>query len=196
MKRIILAAALAGSGISASAPAATITYQLGGSFGGSLNGKSFDFDAVFTGIGDPKSGWSSIGAPYRDLMSLRFVVDGIPYSSAGPAYFYGDGGFQDSGFGTLSSGYFIAFSGLNGYDGISNLASTPVSFEFPADQPLLTDHGAVYINRASGLTFSATVSGVPETSSWAMIIGGFALGGAALRRTRHKFAVTLPEACA
>lgn len=44
---------------------------------------------------------------------------------------------------------------------------------------------AQVVNGSQDLTFSATIAAVPEPASWAMMIGGFALAGGAMRRRTH-----------
>jgi PEP-CTERM motif len=51
---------------------------------------------------------------------------------------------------------------------------------------ILTNNGAIRFDTApSAAIFQATVSGaVPEPGSWTLLIAGFGLSGAAMRRTR------------
>lgn len=177
------AALLFSSAIVAPATAATITYTLTGNFQGTLDGQGFDVFATFTGIADT-DGPSTFGAPFRDLTSLTAVANGVTYTSVSTGYFYSfpnrsSGG---TGFGTLTNGYFIEFSGINNFDGESDLAPTPVRFDFPANQAFVTDRGTAYINNASNLTFSASLAGVPEPATWGLMILGFGAVGGAMRR--------------
>lgn len=189
MKRILIAGILAGASISTPTFAATIVYKLAGNFTGTIAGNYAVFDGVFTGVADTAGPWSAWGEPLRELNSLDLVSGGITYNSSRSAYFYGDGGAQNAGFGNVPGGYFIDFVGFGAYNGIANVAQTSVSWTGPVGQAFWTDQGEIFISDATGLTFSATVSGVPEPTAWAMLIGGFAVSGAAIRRRRQKVSI-------
>jgi len=47
-----------------------------------------------------------------------------------------------------------------------------------------SDGGAYAYNDTAGMTFSAVQTAVPEPTSWALMIGGFGLAGAAMRRRK------------
>jgi hypothetical protein len=184
VKKLIVAALLGAASISAPAAAATITYTLSGTFTGTLDGNFFSTDAVFTGVADT-NGPQTYGQEFHDLTSLKAVAGGVTYNSVNTGYLYTYPNFGSAGFGTLTNGYFVAFNGAFGFDGVSNYAPTPVTGFGAVNQAFVTDKGTAYINTATNLTFSASLAGaVPEPATWAMMIGGIGMVGGAMRRRR------------
>ena len=87
------------------------------------------------------------------------LVDGISRSFTGPA------------------------AGAIGWVGITGLSLTGANHTIEFDQGPL--HGWTFV---SEITFDGKSSGVPEPATWAMMIAGFGLVGATLRRRRAAFA--------
>ena len=176
--------------------AADIKFTLTGLFDINLGGTAFDdVNLTLDGIGSsPKGITTSEGFPIIVFSSLNAIVAGfgtfaVPSSiifyfnpaSAGPAI--GEGGFIDTTTGnkvlTLQSPAFT------GYDGETNLVAPGLAFQ--SAQGFETPFGRAAVISASNLDLRATVA-VPEPATWAMLIGGFAMVGGAMRR-RQKLTV-------
>ena len=93
----------------------------------------------------------------------------------------------------------VSYSGLfdpNFYGNPSLYGGVPapqVSFTANSISILFTTYGQAppqftYAGTPGTAVFSYTTAGVPEPATWAMIIGGFGMAGAALRRRRHALA--------
>ncbi len=82
---------------------------------------------------------------------------------------------------TLGNSYFLNGAAASvGYGNLIHL-TTGSTFGF------IVDKGDVYYNDSTGLNFTLT-GNVPEPASWAMLIAGFGLTGAAMRRRRTAIA--------
>jgi len=187
MKRFLaVLAASAAAIISVPAAAAPITYTFTGNFVGTLNGNPFDVFAEFTGLGNTDDVQTNGFSNYLQLNSLTALSGGVTYTITDPTWFYiNPFGYAGLEFGAFDdSSYFSGQSNsLLGYDGISNVGVTPIDYFSGINAPFSTDMGPVLITGASNGTFSAAVSGaVPEPATWAMMIAGFGMTGAALRR--------------
>ena len=182
----VLAAATAALLLSAApASAVPITYTLSGLFSGTLDGNAFsNYAATFTGIGDTATRTFKQDANFVTLTSLQAVgdLDGAVYTLTDSyEFFSAPTPFSTAGFKTVGGLDKLAFAGpaLATYDNNSSLATSPVVQYFSA--PFATDKGIADVT-GTGLTFSATVAAVPEPATWAMMIGGFGMIGASLRR--------------
>ncbi|WP_445191235.1 PEPxxWA-CTERM sorting domain-containing protein [Sphingomonas sp. Tas61C01] len=198
MKTRLLAAAaalLVSTSIVAPAQAAPITYTLTGSFTGVNGGPFTNVDAIFTGLGDtddagPFPGLSN--ATLVPLSSFSAVAGGLTYTFTTPISFFVNrddnfAGFVDS---PLTKGFvrFIGTSptGFTSYDGVSTLAPTAATFYTDVNTGTFnTDRGDVFVSSATGLTLSATIAAVPEPATWAMMLVGFGMMGAAMRYRRR-----------
>jgi hypothetical protein len=189
--------ALAGAAmmaISAPALAATITYDLSGSFTGVNGGEFNNVDAVFTGIGETDDAVAfDASTTIVPLSSFTAFAGGLTYTFTSPISFFVNRDEDFAGFvsGDVSSG-FVRFTstsgaGLTGYDGISNLAPTAATFFTNGSTgTFTTDRGDVLITRATNLVVSATVAAVPEPATWAMMFLGFGMMGASMRYRRRE----------
>lgn len=155
------------------------TPSLGASF--TLNGKTFNIAGTnstsILAANDPGSGYSY----YNFTDSTDFI--GIPNGQVwvGLNFFISH---PDSPLSNLDNPY--VGNGLSGY-GQFNIA-TFVNGSFNAGANVqLTNFSISSPNANSGIGNSGSVAGaVPEPASWAMMIGGFGLLGAALRRQRYR----------
>jgi hypothetical protein len=192
MKSVLALGTALALAIAAPASAAQITYTFTGAFDGTLNGNTFTGSiATFTGVGDTTTvstnGFSNLVA----LSSLSAFSGGTTYNVSTPATFYVNGnGYAGIAFGDLN-GDDNYFSGINvallGYDGISNFGPVAIDYTDNVIANFSTDNGAVTLNNATNGTFSAVVdasAAVPEPATWGMMILGFGLVGAGMRRRK------------
>ena len=196
------AAAVMAFGVGEPASAAAITYRvdaigygLTDAGGGRAKYEDLPFSILWTG--DTSTLFDNPGHSRSvELSDARFITTGVlqPLDVSGGVSFRvaegpGAGAIDiDRGFG--SPLWTFEGSGLAGYDAVSDIAGVPVtwlllpaitlpdgrviSFENPYDSSVWV-HGA---------EFSAVLAGVPEPGSWLLMMLGFGLAGAAVRRRR------------
>jgi hypothetical protein len=155
----------------AQADAATLRYTISG------NGTSVSFDLsdhppLFTAYSDPDS-----------FATLSIVNENG--HDAGLTF------YDDLVGGGLS--FVESYSVGNTFYGLPAIdLAGPMLFSGTLDAPVLLTFGptqlADYDDPAISYTISAIALGVPEPASWAMMLGGFALTGAALRRRKAEIA--------
>lgn len=183
----VLAAGTAALMIPAHAEAATITYTFTGDFTGTLNGSAFSNAATFTGVGDTDTSSMSGLTQYVALSSLSAVIGGTSYTILSPTNFYLNGADYAGLQFTVTGGG--AFSGtgpaLVGYDPLTNLPSTPLTAYFVGPVSFISDQGTFTLDGFANGSFSAELAAaVPEPATWAMLILGFGVVGAFVRRQR------------
>ncbi|WP_426167566.1 PEPxxWA-CTERM sorting domain-containing protein [Sandarakinorhabdus sp. DWP1-3-1] len=193
MIKIAVAALLTMSTIAFSAPAAAAiqTYTISGTGSGSLGGVGFDASPfVLTLVGDTAN-IAPIGpgtVALDPLVSASFVIGG----SSGTLSIA-------TRLGTAGSGTIVFFSRSGGSDLFDFFLSGPVDigaafgpvtgtgvFALNQFTDVATTAGALTFTSSSDVIFSGGLAGaaVPEPASWAMLIAGFGLVGAAMRRRR------------
>jgi hypothetical protein len=182
-------------GMASSAMAATITYTLTG-FGQARIGSVLNVgNFVATGIADTSTLNFNFGAttPATVLSSFTIAFGSNVYTATNTIRFFDNQGNGISGFNDSTTQDVLDFqaAAFNSYNAISNIGPLPVAFTF--NSTLATNAGALdFLTPPTNLVFQAVVGNtpaVPEPASWAMMIAGFGLAGAALRR-RAKVTVT------
>ncbi|MFS0735548.1 PEPxxWA-CTERM sorting domain-containing protein [Sphingomonas sp. 1P06PA] len=209
MKRAFLAVTCCIAALAAApASAAPVTYTLAGTFGiaGVPIFGTITAPLSFVGMGDTEVyGQTTIGGLTANIFELEsftasyrgFSIDLGSSLRFGAASDLGIIGFGDSATGL---GAVFRSPALIGYDGRSSIGPVPLTFLGVATgmgggssfaTPALLDtyghgghHGGPRITAVANATFTAVVSAVPEPAAWALMIGGFGLVGAALRRAR------------
>ena len=138
--------------------------------------------------------------PSRTVDIRELVVDGVTYS-------FGPQAFSPAGtlLGTqLFSGSFTGQVGFRDAQMVSDPGnpppiSWPEAFQVyirSADEanlsgigPFIGDFDTLYFSIAGVALFEVTTAAVPEPATWAVMVVGFGLGGAALRSRRRKLAL-------
>ena len=198
----ILAACLAAMAIVAPAEAAQVRYDFEGSLASTFSFGS-SAGALETGAGLPGSysGFAvfDLAAPDQDpdpdgetyfasafgltLGSYSLTAGDVVFATVNPALssfilnIVSGGGFDPSGTGETLS-LFLSFSGPFA----PGVAQAPSPASGVADLTLTASDGSVLFAGGDVTRIDAAV--VPEPSSWALMIGGLGLAGAALRRRR------------
>lgn len=182
MRKVILAAGavLAVAAMALPAAAGEVLFSGDGVFGGTIStlgvveipGDSFSFSFELPAV---------IAAnPTTQVTNAHYFVDGteVTTDALASVLFYpasGGGGFDlnFAGGETVS----LYTSDVNGFADLgSDLTIAPGHYTFVLDGSSFAGRGDV------------SVSSVPEPASWALMIGGFGLAGAALRRRRASVA--------
>jgi len=90
--------------------------------------------------------------------------------------------------------YSISPSALRSAGGVYRIGFLDISFDGPPNFLVLEDGGIGFTNDGVGVVADfviaplAAAGGVPEPAGWTMMIGGFGLAGAAMRRRRAELA--------
>ena len=177
MKKFLAVAGLALT-LAAPAFAAQVSYILSGTFTGTLAGNPFATDVVFTGVGDTSTAVDGGNYTAVELSSLSAVAGGVTYTLVGDYNFFANiNGI--SGFQLRTGSDFLDFGApsLAAYNAVTAFSPTAVSLFYSAE--FETNAGLALIDTGDNLTFSAVV---PEPATWTLMIGGFGLVGAAMRR--------------
>jgi hypothetical protein len=186
LSRLALLACAGALSIAAS-QASAATYIITGVGSGSLNGTAFSNKSfTFTLVGSPSSGTS-----VDPLTSAKVTIAGFAETT-----------FQIATR-LRESGTFLYLSrGSNGSDlfGMQFLSPLNLTAANPGSQALSaftssftgvdTSLGALTFTSIDQVTFTSTLAApVPEPATWAMMIAGFGLVGAAMRRRPARVAV-------
>ena len=188
----LIAAGAAAIFVSTQAIASTITYSESGHGTGSLGGVTFtDASITITGTGDTANVSTSGTHVINPISVINLKVSGFPqatftgttgvaYRALGaPTYF---AGFADSDTGGTLSGILVTFdSAFGGYDLATAIGPVNGPGFFAADT-FATTLGDLSLQSLTGdgsTTFSASLSTippstVPEPSTWALMLLGFA----------------------
>jgi PEP-CTERM motif len=178
------------------ASAAIFTYSISGNGVGSLDGVGYSGAFTISGSGDNSIDLnpSPIVTAYR-IDNLTVTFGSTVLSAVFPIAFFTQNVNGAAGFVQIAPPFappFIiqdVFDVLNPifqtYDPTTPLGPTSVNF-FVAPFALATDGGFLsVIGRPTDLVFTAgpaNTPAVPEPASWAMMIAGFGIAGAAMRR--------------
>lgn len=122
--------------------------------------------AVYVMFTAPVSGVYSISGAFKALDTSPSGVDISVFFNLGGTLIGGPYG------GLTTSGEILPFMG----SGFALQGGDSIGF--------IVDKGATYNNDSTGINFTVVGSAVPETASWAMLIAGLGLTGAAMRRRR------------
>ena len=184
---LVAAATLALAMPLVSAQAATMTYTISGNGSGNLGGTAFNnADFSFTLVGDTAN---LSGNELNPLSSATASIAGFADTTFLISTRLGQSSFN--------AVYFSRTSGLDLFDfslagpvdlgtDFGPLTGTSV-FTLNQFQGVATSGGALSFNASSDVQFSGTgavTPGVPEPASWALMIAGFGLVGASMRRRR------------
>jgi hypothetical protein len=176
------------------ASAATIDYVFKGTATGSLAGDGFtDESFTVTLVGDTDNVTSSGGEFFNQAISASFTVGSTPGALTGlvnEVILNTDPMSPRVAFGQAQSMNFVAEALQNGSFASYNLKTafplTPGTPQF-ITQVFETSVGDLEFDSASFASFEATTGSVPEPSTWAMMLTGFAgLGWLAHLRGRRK----------
>jgi hypothetical protein len=208
MKRIqflVSAAALALVNIT-SASAALITYTVIGSGQGTIDGNAVGGTFTLTGVGDTDNFLHPPQAPTANVVVLNSLSISLGTQTAVvtmPTVFFTNPPFNFAGFnsfdpltGTIRGILGFGFAQPNSYDALSSFGPAGIiggdsqyragpgpayGFFLPTDLGLAQfDFSGPFVS-----SFAATLAptnAVPEPASWAMMIAGFGVAGAAMRR--------------
>jgi hypothetical protein len=189
----IAAAGIAGSAQAITIPAGTASFVYlfnptvtTGATTGTYDGTGSIFTTSATGgyVGAQGSGTTTGSFSFSNTIGDT-VAASLPF-------FFTFGNYTFSAASVSTLGY--ASTGLNGADTAISLylLGTTIASGFEATASSVT----LQLNRTGGSAFSAAAtlasppsSAVPEPASWAMMLGGFGMMGAAMRSSRRKVAV-------
>lgn len=209
-----LAIALGGA---VTASAAVIQYQVTGTGSGTLGGNVFDGAFTITSTGDTGTQQQCVdgGIPVAGCFfvtnnSLELDIAGLGvFSLASPSISFVNNNENLFGFtelvgpppGTVNTFAFVNITGepspFSTWDGVSDLAAFDTNLllnNFFA--PFVQTDGGELIFAAppqpGAATFSASLlaAPVPEPATWAMMIAGFGMAGASLRRRKARIKVS------
>lgn len=205
-KQFFIAAAMIVFGWSANAFAAPIIYTVTSGAQGTLGNTAFNGPMTITAKGDTATNAACPSTPncsFTITPSVTFTLPGVGLATlANPAVFFVDRGANAFGFRSFpnpATGFTFMFGNVTindpniprstvfaSYDGASVLGpiATNGLYPFPFGPNLATDRGVLMFNGSvSAASFQAVMAeAVPEPATWAMMILGFSVIGAALRR--------------
>jgi PEP-CTERM motif len=208
MKRVqfLISAAALALVSATSASAALITYTVIGSGQGTIGGNSVGGTFTITGVGDTDNFFHPPQAPTANVVvlnSLSISLGGQTALVTMPTVFFTNPPFNFAGFNsfdpatnTIRGILGFRFAQPNSYDGLSSFGPVNIlggDSQYRVGPPpaygffLPTDLGPAQFDMFGPLVnnFEATLApngAVPEPASWAMMIAGFGIAGAAMRR--------------
>ncbi|HLZ75156.1 MAG TPA: PEPxxWA-CTERM sorting domain-containing protein [Phenylobacterium sp.] len=192
MRRISIAlAAIAGAlGLTAqSAQATPITFIETVNASGMLGADVFsDALVTFTGTADTTD---VVGAYQISHLPISVDVAGLGSAAFTDDFLlYANNNGPNIGMGDITTGLALLYVGgpLGGYDLQSNFSLTGISQKNLGASYNTTAGAFSFRTTAETATFQAQLGAVPEPAAWALMISGFGLAGAALRRRRAAFA--------
>ena len=219
MRKFLIAAsgtALALGGAT-TASAAVIQYQVSGTGSGTLGGNAFDGAFTITSTGDTGSQQQCIdgGMPIAGCFlvtnnSLELNIAGLGlFNLTGPSISFVNNSANLFGFselvgpppGTVNTFAFVNITGdpspFSTWDGVSDLAAfdTNLLLNNIFTPSVQTDGGELVFTAPplpARARFSASIvaAPVPEPATWAMMITGFGMAGASLRRRKVRIKVS------
>lgn len=198
-KFALIAATLLASTAAVPAAAAPIIYQLTGTFTGSAGGSPFtDEPGVFTAVGDTDTLFTTADGSRNVVLSslsVRALNNGNVFSFIGATptslRFGTNGGYAGFIVETDGNNPSVFFNtGLSGYNGVTNVASTSVNYVVSNGTFATLLNGTtpttLTITSQNNLQFSANVQAVPEPATWGMMMLGMGMVGFGLRRRAGK----------
>jgi hypothetical protein len=194
-RNYILALAAFGASAALPASAATITYTISGIGGAQIAGQAYNGPFSIVGEADASVDLN----PSADITaylfnSLSITFDGGVAHAIDPTLFFTNKAANLAGILTVNGGLrnviHIVSPLFGTYDPATALAPTDVGIAQSFNPLLRTDIGQItWVYPLFAGQFSATLpgsSGVPEPQSWILLILGFALAGASVRRHSRK----------
>jgi hypothetical protein len=172
--------------------AETITYTETATISGALNGVFFSNDLLtLTGTADPANITISSGIFFNQL-SLSFSVAGVGGGTfTDTTSVVANPGLTRAGFSDITADLAILFTTDNPVFSTFDLSTSigPIAGSALFNVTSFgTTAGAFLIESSGDATFTAVASGVPEPSTWAMMILGFAgIGLIGCRRRKTAF---------
>jgi hypothetical protein len=195
MKKMGLFAGVAAAALLSISPAsaATITYTAKGVGSATVGGIAYSGAFTAIGVGDTNSLFHPPGLPGVNVVALstfKILFGQSVLTGADPTFFFVNPAVNFNGFNFAAAGAArnllnFRFASPSNWDGISNFGPVGTSTTFTGIFPYATDAGAMTNRVATVTSFQAVLGnagGAPEPASWAMMIAGFGLAGAALRR--------------
>jgi hypothetical protein len=187
---IVLAATAGALALSAQAAQATpITFTETVTASGALGADSFS-DALVTFTGTADTG-DVVGAYQISHLPISVDVAGLGSADFTDDFLlYANNASPNIGMGDITTGFALLYVGgpLGGYDLQSNFTLTGFSQRNLGASYNTTVGAFSFRSTAETATFQAQLGAVPEPAAWALMIGGFGLTGAILRRRRAAFA--------
>lgn len=171
------------SGAYIGGPAATaIGLDFGAAFGGSGNGYGNNGTAL---VGNASGSFAGLNGTFASVSDISLGAFANPYTS-NPFVSFGTNpitlNFTDASYTRSGLGTSLTITGLASFSNGNPLDNSIGTFSLATSSQ---DGSPTAID----FTFTSNASTVPEPASWAMMVGGFGMLGAAMRRRRPTTAV-------